>query len=427
MFETISRSRKPRGEIKEIPEDFIVEEITESFKTLRVDTKVDVGDAGYNDPNPQNNRRFCVFVMQKRGWNTAQALKAIANRFGRGQGSVGFAGTKDRRAVTTQLCSIYGVSAAQLYGMDIKDIRINGAWESGSHVRVGELAGNEFGIRFRELESGIDIDGYGYDTFPNYFGPQRFGFRGNNVSIGVNILRGDFEGAVMEFLTSTRNETDTESVEARTRLERERDFSEALRYFPGYLKYERTLIDYLSRHPGDYSNAIRKLPRQLTMMFIHSVEGEIFNSVLSERVRDMELEPLHNDIVCGSNGFGFPDYNNIHRYDGRAGVRGRFIVGRVIGYDTDEVGDRERDEMDRLGISLNSFRMPEVPEIRCGGGFRVLFAPVKGLSYTDETETMRFALPSGSYATVLLNEFIRTEENKVLEAPRPGVGPESQA
>lgn len=407
MLDTISRSRKPRARIKVLPEDFIVEEITESFRTLHLYKSFSVEEAGYNDPDPQSSRRFCVFVMQKRGWNTIQALKAIANRLGRGQGSIGFAGTKDRVAVTTQLCSISGVSPAGLGSLDIKDIRVNGAWESGSQVRLGELAGNRFTIRFRDLESSIDISEYGYDIFPNYFGPQRFGFRGNNVSVGVNILKGNFEDAVMEFLTATDNETDSEAVEARGRLSRERDMSEALKYFPKYLKYERLLLDYLSKHPGDYLNAIRRLPRQLTMMFIHSVEGEIFNSSLSERVRNGEIGPIQGDIVCGSNGFGFPDYNDIHRYSMVLDKAKRyFVVGRTVGYDTDEVGERESEEMDRLGISLESFRMREMPEIRCSGGFRVLFAPIRDLSYNEERDTIMFALPSGSYATVLLNEFV---------------------
>ena len=68
----------------------------------------------------------------------------------------------------------------------------------------------------------------------------------------------------------------------------EQDFKEALKYFPEYLKYERMLLEYLARFPDNYANAIRKLPRSISLMFIHSVESYIFNKELEERINEGE-------------------------------------------------------------------------------------------------------------------------------------------
>lgn len=406
----LSKTKRVTGNIKASPEDFLVEEITENFKILDFDRKFSNEDLGF-EIDPKNHNVFSIFILQKREWNTVQALREIAKKFRRGFKSVGFAGTKDRNAITTQLCSIYGVYPEQLQNISIKDIDINGVWEADHAIRLGDLVGNRFHVKIKEIEGNTDCLRHAeHNTFPNYFGPQRFGSRNNNVSVGLNILKGRFEEAVMTFLTDTNNELNQEAIDARNRLNEELDFKMALQYFPRYLKYERYVIEYLSRFEGNYANALRRLPRQLFMMFVHSVESYMFNKVVEERIKEKNVVPKKNEIVCIANEYGFPDYDSISRHN--TNTDREFVLGNIIGYDTKEISELEKGILDDLDISVDSFKLKNIPEIRCKGSRRVMFAPFKNFEYNDMSKTMEFSLPSGSYATIFLNEFVNFEEDK---------------
>ena len=189
----LSTGKQAKGIIKSKPEDFRVEEITLSGHVLEMDK---VYSPEMLDLKDEPEGKFSIFVMQKTNWNTAQALKTLARKFRRGIKSTCFAGTKDRNAISTQLCSIFGVKAEEVSRAHIKDIKINGAWSATEKVEMGGLLGNRFGITITEASDYENIaqvisqlDG----VFPNYYGDQRFGNRGSNVDIGVDILKGDFK------------------------------------------------------------------------------------------------------------------------------------------------------------------------------------------------------------------------------------------
>ncbi|MGC8495883.1 MAG: tRNA pseudouridine(13) synthase TruD [Candidatus Micrarchaeia archaeon] len=406
---TLTKSPKANGTIKSVPEDFVVEEITKQGFPIGIGKHYTGEELGFKE---SAEGAFSFFVLQKRNWNTIQALKQVARIFRKGIKSVNFAGTKDRIAVTAQLCSIHGVAPEQLLSLHIKDISINGAWRAASPIKLGDLAGNRFAIKVRDV-SAADFENMKasrgelevHGVFPNYFGEQRFGNRGNNIDIGISILKGDFERAAMLFLTDHSNEISIEAVEARERLEREHDFRKALEYFPKYLKYERTVIDYLARFPENYANAMRKLPRSLLLMFVHSVESEIFNMEVEERVKAGLVAPGEGDIVFDASELFF-DQNAAHVYNGKFKS---YPVGNLVGYNTTP-NQFEKSILEKLGISTEDFKVKGMPELNCKGTTRVLFAPYAAftMNYDEKSSTaeIRFSLPSGSYATVLLRELI---------------------
>ncbi len=402
----LAKGKRAKGIIKSRPEDFRVEEITANGTVLEIGKHYSPEILGMNN-EPEG--KFSVFVMQKTNWNTSQALKTIARKFRRGVKSTCFAGTKDRTSVSTQLCSIFGVKPDELARMHVKDISINGAWAGSEKVKMGDLLGNRFGITVREPSDydrvgGIisELDG----LFPNYFGDQRFGNRGINLDIGVDILKGDFKGAAMRFLTDTQNEINEDSKAAREKLVNELDFKEAMNYFPGYLKYERSMIEYLARFPDNYANAIRKLPRSLSLMFIHSVEAHIFNKELEERIANGQTKPKPGDVVCHEDAYGFPDLSKTEEFDGKKA----FLVGNILGFDTKSVTELEQKTLDELGLTLESFKVQGLNELNSKGTSRSLFAPFKNISYgySEEAGTLElgFSLPAGCYATVLMDELV---------------------
>ena len=406
-MENLSKIKKVKAEIKRAPEDFLVQEITANGTILSLDKAYLPGELGFSE---QESGKFVVFILQKRDWNTAQALIGLAKTLGRGRKSVSFAGTKDRVSVSTQLCSVFGAERARVASARLKDIRVNAAWYSDSQVRMGDLLGNNFSIK---IHAEIDEDKLGDHIkraceeldgmFPNYFGEQRFGQRKNNVEVGLCLLRGDFERAAMTFLTDTSNEINQDAVAARKRLAERMDFAEAMNYFPRYLKYERMAIDYLSKFPGNYANALRRLPRQLLLMFAHSVESQIFNEEVERRIKEHRLQLEGEDIAVLENFYGFPDYGAIVHAEDRGGVGKYFACGNIVGYDTKRLTDFESMRLDELGIKLEDFKLKKMPEINCKGTFRVFFSPFKDFSF--ENGAMQFSLPAGSYATTMMDEF----------------------
>jgi tRNA pseudouridine13 synthase len=389
-MEFFIKTKKEEGKIKEKPEDFIVEEITKDGEILRVNQNFEKND---------EEGDFVVFVLQKRLWDTYQALLKISKALNRGKKAFGFAGTKDRRAITTQLASFYKVEKQKLLAIRIKDIKINGAWKSKQGIRLGELLGNRFEIlvKTKNYEEEYFNEFKKLCKIPNYFGPQRFGARKNNFDIGIKLLKRDFESATLEFLCSTKNERNEEAKEARERLREEMDFKKALEYFPRFLKYERRMLGLLSEQPKNFIGAFRTLPRSLKLMFIHAVQAQIFNEVLEKKVKENTLEKEKRR--CKQNFYGFPDLQNISE-------NGEFPLGNLVGYES-VLDPYEEEALSKYSISKEDFLFKEFPEISQKGKFRPLVVAVKDFEFKAENEGVRlsFSLPNGSYATVFLMQF----------------------
>ncbi|MEM3199184.1 MAG: tRNA pseudouridine(13) synthase TruD, partial [Candidatus Micrarchaeaceae archaeon] len=385
------------ADIGQTPEDFIVQEITKEGVVLEIGKYYSPEDLGISGSQGD----FTTFVMEKKGWNTIQALREIAKKLGRGKKSISFAGTKDRNTISVQLASIYGKDPKDLANIHIKDIKINGAWKASAPIKMGMLLGNAFSINAYSKSDFTDkvekIEENLGGKFPNYFGLQRFGNRGNNVKIGISLLKGDFSNAALLFLTDISNERNPAAIEARTRLRNEMNFSKALDYFPRYLKYERRVLAYLAKY-NNYANALRQIQRQLLLMFIHSVESYLFNEEVKYCI-SVGAENFVN-AICSANAYGFPDLSTVKPIEKGINLlkndTKHFEVINIIGYDTN-LNDYEKSLLDKLGLSLENFKMKHMPELNCKGSHRVAFAPYKNFSFSIKNTQInfKFSIPSG--------------------------------
>ena len=400
---TLSHTRGTGGEIKNSPEDFVVREITKNGFALRENIQYSPEEIGEQS---DGSGKFAKFIMQKKDWDTVQALIRIAKMTGRGKRSIGYCGTKDRKSISVQMASIFGASPEQIKGIRLKDISINGSWRSATEAGMGENIGNAFSVTIRNCsgtgaveETVRELD----SRMPNYYDRQRFGMRLNNFDVGMCILRGDFEGAVMKLLTDTRLESNQESVAARKRLGSEMDFKAALGYFPSNLRTERMVIEYLSRY-DNHANSLRKLPRGTLLMLVHSVQSLVFNAALQERIRE---EDLDSDLRCRKNAYGFPDIMSVGR-------DGDIPIGNLIGYETrqENIDEYEAAVLEKLGLSAESFKIKGMPELSTKGAFRALISPVKDMACDagEGTAKIDFSIPAGSYATILVNEITKSDD-----------------
>ncbi|NKC14865.1 MAG: tRNA pseudouridine(13) synthase TruD [Gammaproteobacteria bacterium] len=157
-----------RGVFRSVPEDFYVEELLGFYPT---------GEGEHT----------WVFI-EKRGANTRWVAGRLADAAGIKARDVGYAGLKDRHAVTRQWFSLYtpGRQSRGLDSLDPDEIRVLTLTRSAKKLRVGAHTGNRFRIRIRDLDGDraaltSRLARIGDDGVPNYFGEQRFGRDGENL------------------------------------------------------------------------------------------------------------------------------------------------------------------------------------------------------------------------------------------------------
>ncbi len=371
-------------QVKKTPQDFIVEEITPDGLVLEIGRTWEFsGGSG----------EHLICVLEKINWDTNRAIKAIAKRLHVSPKRIGFAGTKDKRAWTTQRISIWGLSPNDLEKVKLKDIRLIPIEFSNDRINLGDLWGNRFTITIRDI-SPKDLEKFSLPRefkIPNFFGIQRFGEkRPVTHLVGKALVLGDVELAVKTYLAWPGPGEREETREARERLSQNWDWKEALNYFPKHLSYERTLLDHLAKNPRDYANALRKLPRNLLKMFVHAYQSYLFNEYLKKRLGELGLDPVDGDIVEN----GTP-------------------MGPLFGYELElakgKPGDLERKILEEEEIELESFKIKQIPEASSKGSRRPVYAWVREYEILDSGEDwikIRFKLERGVYATTVLDRIL---------------------
>jgi len=145
--------------------------------------------------HPSGEGTHLWLEVEKRHANTNWVAEQLAAASRAHMRDVGFAGMKDRHAVTTQW---FSVSLQEARNPDwktwiIPDVTILQAHQHSRKLKRGALKGNHFRIVVRQLEgntTGLEkrLDAVKRRGIPNYFGPQRFGFHGSNVERGIRWL-----------------------------------------------------------------------------------------------------------------------------------------------------------------------------------------------------------------------------------------------
>ena len=138
---------------------------------------------------PSGAGEHLLLRVAKRGANTAWVAQALARRAGCQTSEVGYCGEKDRHAVTTQWFSLRDPRQA----LDWRGDEAGDGWNvlalarHDRKLRRGDHAGNRFSLRL-ELEHAPAPEAVAQarsrleEGIPNYFGPQRFGRDGGNLS-----------------------------------------------------------------------------------------------------------------------------------------------------------------------------------------------------------------------------------------------------
>lgn len=390
------------GVIKTVPEDFRVEEIPE----------YELSDEGTH-----------VFAfIEKRNMTTADAISEIARAVGVRRIDVGYAGRKDARAVTRQWISIEHVDPAKVAAYKSRVIKVLEVRRHGNKLKVGHLAGNRFTLRVRKLnvpmDEALERARAGMETLvrvgvPNYFGPQRFGYRQDSHLLGEAVVKRDAKRFFDTLLGRPELDTDEVFIKARTLYE-QGDLQGAYEtWLPNFRDHRYALKDIM-RDNGELERAFKRFDRQLMGLFVAAWQSDLFNRVLSGRM------PHIDTLLKGDMAYKH-DNGSCFRVEDAALEQPRCerfeisptgpLMGTRMTELTDDAAPYEKPLIDALALTDDDLNW--LKHYGGRGGRRPLrFQPkdtevTAGSDEQGEYLQLRFELPSGCYATTLLRELMK--------------------
>ncbi len=138
-----------------------------------------------------------ILHVRKKDMTTWEMVKAIARYCKIKERDIGYAGLKDKNAMTMQYISLLAKdNEEKLKTFDHDKIKILNTYRHNNKIRVGHLKGNHFKVRLKKV-LGVQKDKLDsvlkwvkVNGIPNYFGVQRFGNQGDNYKEGKAILDG---------------------------------------------------------------------------------------------------------------------------------------------------------------------------------------------------------------------------------------------
>lgn len=396
------------GQIKLRHEDFLVEEIP------------------LYDPSGEGEHVY--MLIEKRDLSTSQAVDAIARHFGVSDRAVGYAGMKDRRAVTRQVISVHVPGKKPEDFPSLRHDKISVLWvdRHTNKLRLGHLKGNRFSIRIRGVRS---VDALRADKVlrtlertgvPNFFGEQRFGYRLNNHRLGRLDLLGKHQELLDELLGPDAEHPEF-NAEARACYARGQ-FQQAVQHFPGMQQTERNACKALAKGL-DARKVVQGIHYRTRQFWVNAFQSHLFNKVLARRIEDGTLNTLvEGDLAFRHIGGAVfritPEELAKDELPGRVSSLEISPSGPIWGHRMTEAsgstGEIERGVFESSGVALKDIEAFHRRWGFASGGRRPLRVPLRdplvegGVDEHGEFVRCAFELPSGAYATLVMREVMKT-------------------
>ncbi len=339
LFPFMTQSSGIGGAIKKNIEDFFVEELP---------------------AYPTSGEGEHLFVLvEKRDMGTPDLVRYISRVLDIPQNEIGFAGRKDRWAVTRQYVSFLAAQCPDPSVLNSDFVKVLDARRHKNKLKIGHLKGNRFRILVRDtVEGAAEIatelaQQIARCGVPNYFGDQRFGVTNQTDSDGFKLLRGE--------------------------------------------KTEKRLI-------GD---ALR--------FALSAVQSRLFNDWVRERLEDgLSQTVMTGDVMQVVESNGCFTVEDLVIEQARFETRETTITGPMFGPQMKapqaEPAAREARVLERFGMTPASFQ--RYSKLTAGTRRPMLLWPEElAVEVVEGGLEFRFALPSGAYATSVLREFMRADQN----------------
>lgn len=356
--------------IKDKPEDFIVDEVT----TIK----------------PKKSGDQIYVLLTKTNWTTQRAINAIARALRITKRRIGFAGTKDKRAVTSQVISIFKKTEEDIKSLKLADMNLKVLGYGDDPISLGHLVANQFKIRLnlsdderKTIKKRLPEVRKG---FINYFGQQRFS-SGGTAKIGKEILKSDFESAVKIILSEHSNQDEFDKFV----LDNWKNWSAILKECPRFFGIESKVLNYLVKNPTDYAGSIRKIAKPLRRLYVHAFQSLIWNRAVSKMLKGDKIDlPGHQVIIPDK----LPKNQELP------------LPGLDTDYSTD-FGKLLTAELKKEKIDVESFNLNSMPELKSWGANRKIILKPKNLKFSNDV--LSFELDKGAYATVIISHLTKSQ------------------
>ena len=329
------------GQYKVEPEDFIVEEIP-----------------AYE---PAGEGHHLFLWIEKRDIPHDLLMRRISSVLAVSPNDIGFAGIKDRRAVTRQYVSVPISSAERVDGLNSDQLTVLRSSPHGNKLKTGHLRGNRFTVVLRGTgENAIQtaqsiVQRLNQSGFPNYYGEQRFGHDGETLKLGLDLLTGE-------------------------------------------------------KKPNDIPYSKRKF---LLRLALSSVQSALFNQSLALRLEAGLLHTvLAGDVLEVTQSGGKFVAEDVAREQDRLDRGEVTVTGPMFGVKMLSPRgvplEQENKLLDESGLKLDQFQKYS----QLLSGARRSFIARPGELRTSQVKQgiqLEFTLPSGVYATTLLRELMKEE------------------
>lgn len=378
--------------LKQRPEDFIVEEISEF---------------------PLDGGPYAVYTLTKTSLGTPEAVDKIRKAWRLPLYAVSYGGLKDRHAVTTQFLTIRGGPPRDLH---LDGLTLHYRGQASRAFVSDDIAANRFHIVIRDLnteevESAVKaLDEVRQWGLPNYFDKQRFGSVGwSGDFVARAWCLGDYERALWLALADPQD-----SDRARDKHEKQflrehwGDWAACKQVVRN--RFRRAVVAQLADQPGQYRRAMAAIRRDQRGLYLAALQSYLWNAMASEWIRQHAPSEECFEVVIARWTFTFfrrltPELREMFAQttlplpSARCGVKSGPIR---------ELMERAASE---LGLEVRQLRIKYPRDSFFSKGERpVVFFP-KELTFDVAEDELNpgkrqlildFALPRGSYATILV-------------------------
>ncbi len=342
--------------LKHLPQDFIVIERA-SLNLL-----------------DQGSYLYIQCTKQER--STMEIASYLAKILGIKEKDVGYAGTKDTHAITTQYFSLREIKSQRLTNLKISNVDLKIIGYGQTPLSLGDLEGNHFQITLRNLNTNVSFPHLSIPHLslsPNYFDEQRFSQ--HNIEVGRALLKKDFKKAA-------------------------------------------TIIDhascqeYITTHPTNPIAALRTLPDRLLRLYLNAYQSYLWNETVGMYLQQHSKEIYTSPYSAGSLIFIKDQERFIH------------LQFPLLGFATLQSPDPQIQHalstiLQRENLTATDFVIRQLPNLSLEGEMRSVFVRVEDLKVGeyDSDECFEgkyklkvcFFLPKGSYATMFMRRLFMDE------------------
>lgn len=400
------------GRIRAKYEDFYVEEIPETI--------------------PSGTGPNTWLYIEKIGRNTLDVVLDLARELHLSRKRMGFAGMKDKAALTRQWICISNIRPDELSNLQEKlyNVKILKIVQNEKKLRIGQLVGNKFRILIRDTADPENDTQVAWKILtqlkeigvPNYYGWQRFGKnRPNTHLVGKFLVHDDLKGAVDSYIGNPYPD-EREHIKWARELYDKVQYSEAYENMPAGMRYEKMMLRELIREKKkkdelddeSYKKALRSLPKPLSRMFVHAYQSFLFNAVVSERAKLGIDQYIEGDIIIDNEEHLIHQFEqdqiqeSIKEFEAHPTAP---LFGTKVPLAIGIVGEIEQQVLVREKLELEQFRVPLMPKLGSHGLRRAIRFKIGDVSAknTEEGVLVEFSIPKGCYATAVLREIMKTE------------------